>query len=163
MALIAPRGAWWSRGTRQKQAKRCHFQFMCKIADTVTSPKMRWSSGGCFTGWVLNAIQVISSTSGLRTQPPVHDCFDDKQKYIQATRGMQANPVPGIFRWAVSFHPGRGERSGNSSISSISQRWLKSTQVCSGFGPNRDHSGFRVIKFGSWRDVCCLRDSWDKK
>lgn len=72
---------------------------------------------------------------------------------------MQANPAPSIFGRAVSFHLGRGERSGDRRIFSISHRLLKSKWGCSGFGLNRDRSGFRVIKFGSWRDVCGLRDS----
>lgn len=77
--------------------------------------------------------------------------------------GCKANPALSIFRWAVSFHPVRDKWSGNRSIFSISHRLLRSTQGCLGFGPNWDFSGFRVIKFSSWRDVCCLRDSWDKK
>lgn len=87
----------------------------------------------------------------------------DKQKYTWVTRGMQANPVPSIFQWAVSFQPGRGKCSGNCSIFPISHRLLKCTRGCSGFGPNLDRSAFRVIKCSSWQDVCCLHDSWDKK
>lgn len=65
--------------------------------------------------------------------------------------------------WAVSFHPGKGKRSSDHSVLSISHGLLKSTQGCSGFLSNQGHSGFRVIKFSSWGDVCCLCDSWDKK
>lgn len=65
--------------------------------------------------------------------------------------------------WAASFYLGRGKPLGDHSIFSISHGLLQSTQGFSGFGLNQDHSGFWVIKFSSWRDVCCLCDSWDKK
>lgn len=89
------------RGTCQKQARCDLFQFMCEIADTVTSPKTLWASGRHFTGWVLNVVWVISNTSGSRSQSPVHDC-SSKQKYTRVTSGMQVSPLLTIFH---GLHP----------------------------------------------------------